>query len=320
MAEVAVSKPTVTRKGPFLNQRRREALTGYLFAAPWIFGFLALTLGPMIFSLYASFTVYDIAHPPKWVGLDNYRFIFNHDPDFRTALGNTIWYVVFKTPIVVVTALFLAILMNQKVPGIKYYRTIFYMPTIVTGVAAIFLWVWILSPTGLLNNAITFFHLPQTWQHDYFLDPHWSKPGLIIMGTWYIGAPMLILLAGLNGIPRHLYEAAMIDGAGILRRFWNVTLPMLSPTLFFIVLTNVIGAFQIFNSAFVISTSASGSSGKIGDPENSLLFYEVYLYGYFKQSLMGYASALAWILFVVILAITLFQLWLSKKWVYYESG
>ncbi|GAC1462975.1 MAG: sugar ABC transporter permease [Chloroflexota bacterium] len=317
MADLVVSKTQAVRRRTYSNQRRREALTGYLFAAPWIFGFLVLTLGPMIFSLYASFTVYDISSPPKWVGLNNYRFIFQHDPNFLTSLQNTIWYVIFKTPVVIFLSLALAMLMNQKVPGIKVFRTIFYMPTVVTGVAAIFLWVWILSPLGLLNNVLGFFHLTQP---QWFLDPKYAKPGLIIMGAWYIGTPMLILLAGLNGVPKHLYEAAKIDGAGAVRRFWNITIPMLSPTLFFIVLTNIIGAFQVFNSAFVISTSASGSGGQAGDPEKSLLFYEVYLYTQFTQNLIGYASALAWILFIVILAITLIQLWLSRKWVYYEAG
>ncbi|HLJ69146.1 MAG TPA: sugar ABC transporter permease [Chloroflexota bacterium] len=317
MAELAVPKTEAVRKRPFLNQRRREALTGYLFASPWLFGFLALTLGPMLFSLYVSFTSYDIANPPHWIGLQNYQFIFQHDSDFTKALGNTLWYVTFKTPVVIVTSLFLAILMNQKVPGIKYYRTIFYMPTVITGVAAIFLWVWLLSPFGLVNNILGALHLPQ---QEWFLNPQYAKTGMIIMGTWYIGAPMLILLAGLNSIPRHLYEAAMIDGAGILRRFWNITLPMLSPTLFFIILTNVIGAFQVFNSAYVISTTAGGAGAQPGDPEKSLLFYEVYLYKYFGLSQMGYASALAWILFIVVLAITATQLYLSRRWVYYEGG
>jgi len=317
VAELAVPKTEAVRKRPFLNQRRREALTGYLFASPWLFGFLALTLGPMLFSLYVSFTSYDIANPPHWIGLQNYQFIFQHDSDFTKALGNTLWYVTFKTPVVIVTSLFLAILMNQKVPGIKYYRTIFYMPTVITGVAAIFLWVWLLSPFGLVNNILGALHLPQ---QEWFLNPQYAKTGMIIMGTWYIGAPMLILLAGLNSIPRHLYEAAMIDGAGILRRFWNITLPMLSPTLFFIILTNVIGAFQVFNSAYVISTTAGGAGAQPGDPEKSLLFYEVYLYKYFGLSQMGYASALAWILFIVVLAITATQLYLSRRWVYYEGG
>jgi multiple sugar transport system permease protein len=315
LAQVALPQSGTARKDPFLTQRRREAITGFLFASPWIFGFLALTIGPMLFSLYASFTEYGITVGPDWVGLKNYDFILNHDPNFRISLGNTIWYVLFKTPSVIVVSLAIAILMNQNIPGVGIFRTIYYMPTIITGVAAIFLWMWILHPYGILNRGLGLLHLPQPI---WFLDPAWSKPGMIIMGLWYIGSPVLILLAGLTGIPRHLYEAAEVEGAGVLRKFWHITLPMLSPTLFFIIITNIIGAFQVFNSAFVISTS-SGAGNNPGDPEQSLLFYEVYLYTYFKNLEMGYACALAWLLFVIILAITAVQLWLSKKWVYYEA-
>lgn len=286
---------------------------GYIFAAPFLIGFVFLTLGPMLFSLYASFTEYDIVNAPKWVGWKNYDFIFHHDPDFLTALHNTIWYVVVKTPIAISVSLFVAILMNQKVPFIKIYRTIFYMPTVITGVAAIFLWIWVLSPYGILNKGLNLLHLQTP---AWFYDPSWSKPGLVIMSTWYIGSPMLILLAGLSGVPKHLYEAAEIDGAGMFRKFWNITLPMLSPTLFFLIITNIIGAFQVFNSAYVVSTTAGSQAG---DPQQSLLFYEVYLFTKFRSLEMGYASALAWILFIIILAITLIQLYLAKRWVHYDT-
>lgn len=311
-----MSPSGATQKRPLLrSQRRREAVTGYLFASPWIFGFLAITLGPMLFSLYASFTSYHITDTPQWLGAQNYQFILQHDPDFSTSLGNTVWYVIVKTPVVISLSLVIAVLMNQNVPGVKIFRTIYYMPTVITGVAAIFLWVWVLNPSGILNTALAYFHLAQP---NWFYDPAWSKPGLIVMGAWYIGSPVLLLLAGLTGIPRHLYEAAEIDGAGMLRKFWNVTIPMLSPTLFFLVLTNIIGAFQVFNSAYVISTSGNGNT-QPGDPQRSLLFYEVYLYNHFKVQEMGYTCAIAWILFVIVLAVTLFQLWLSRRWVYYES-
>jgi multiple sugar transport system permease protein len=173
----------------------------------------------------------------------------------------------------------------------------------------------VLNPTGILNRALGLFHI---YQPLWFFDPGWTKPGLVVMSVWYIGSPMLILLAGLNGIPKQLYEAADVEGAGVLRKFWSITLPMLSPTLFFIILTNIIGAFQVFNSAFVISTS-SGVGTAPGDPQQSLLFYEVYMYTKFKALDMGYACALAWILFVIIMAITAIQLYLSRRWVYYES-
>src|SRR5438105_3341697 len=169
--------PSAEPAQPFLTRQRREAITGYLFASPWIFGFLVLTLGPMLFSLYASFTDYSITGTTHWKGLFNYDFILRHDTDFPIALGNTFWYVLVKTPVVVIFALCIALLMNQKVPGVKVFRTIFYMPTIITGVAAIFLWVWVLNPSGILNTGLTKLgdNTPPLW----FYDPKWSKPGLV---------------------------------------------------------------------------------------------------------------------------------------------
>jgi multiple sugar transport system permease protein len=303
------------RKRPLVTRGRREAFFGMLFAAPWIFGFICLTLGPMLFSLYASFTTYDIVNPPKWVGLHNYNFMFHDDIFFSQALHNTLFYVIVKTPIILCLSLFFAILMNQRVPGLAIFRTIFYMPSVLTGVAAVFLFVWVLSPYGILNTGLRLLHLQTP---AWFYDPAWSKPGLIVMSMWYIGSPVLIMLAGLSGIPRSLYEAAEIDGAGLIRKFRSITLPMLSPTLFFLMITQVIGAFQVFNSAYIISTSVSPETNP-GAPQGSLLFYEVYLFWRFQHLQMGYASALAWVLFVIIMAVTLVQLWGARKWVHYES-
>ncbi len=314
MARLAASRPSRAEKKPFLTPRRREALTGYIFALPFIFGFLALTLGPMIFSLYASFTEYNIVNPPEWIGLGNYDFILRYDEEFRISLKNTIYYVILKTPLVISISLVLAMLMHIDLPGQRYFRTIYYLPTVLTGVAAIFLWVWVLNPEGLLNRGLGLLGISGP---NWFFDPAWSKPGLIVMGMWYIGSPILIFLAGLNGIPTQLYESAEIDGAGPLRKFWNITIPMLSPTIFFLVVTNIIGAFQVFNSAYVVSTTAHASAGA---PAQSLLFYEVYLYiRAFQHLEMGFASALAWILFAIVMVVTAIQLWLAKRWVYYES-
>lgn len=304
------------RKRGTFSRSRREAFWGIVFASPWLFGFLVLTLGPMIAALYFSFTEYDIVNfPPKWVGLQNYTFMFRDDPFFAKALSNTFIYVIIKTPIILTVSLLLAILMNQRVPGLGIFRTIFYMPSVLTGVAAVFLFVWLLSPYGLINNGLRLIHLQSP---AWFYDPKWSKPGLIIMSMWYVGSPMLIMLAGLSGIPRQLYEAAEIDGAGLLRKFRNITLPMLSPTIFFILITQLIGAFQVFNSAYIVSTSVQPEEVP-GAPQQSLLFYEVYLYYKFTKLQMGYASALAEVLFVIVLIVTLTQLWLARKWVYYES-
>lgn len=312
----------------FRSLKWREAMTGYMFVAPWVAGFLVFSLAPMALSLYASFSHYDIVHWPQFEGLNNYRYMLGSDGLFRTSLYNTFWYVIVKTPVVIVASLLLALLMAQEVPGIKFFRTIFYMPTVITGVAAIFLWVWVLWPTGLLNHGLAPIQSFVEWitlgrvkatEILWFFDPSWTKPALIIMGLWYIGGGALILLAGLTGIPRSLYEAADVEGAGPLRKFFSITIPMLSPTLFFILLTNIIGGFQVFNSAYVISTSA-GVGSNPGDPGQSLLFYEVYLYTEFIKLNMGYACALAWFLFVIIMIITAIQLYLSRHWVYYETG
>lgn len=319
MARAAASRARTTTGQPFLTPRRREALIGYLFASPWIIGFVCLTLGPMIFSLYVSFTQYHVIDTPRWIGLDNYSFIFRQDDDFRTSLGNTFYYVLIKTPLVISFSLLVAVLLNMPLPGRNLLRLIYYMPTVTTGVAATFLWVWLLNPTGIVNKGLGLFGIQGP---NWFYSPTWSKPALIFMGMWYIGSPVLILLAGLNGVPKALHEAAEVDGAGVWTRFWRITIPMLSPTLLFLVITNLIGAFQVFNSAFVASNVVKNGSAAPGDPEKSLLFYEIYLYhrafGNFSLD-MGFASALAWILFIIVLVITGAQLWLSKRWVYYES-
>ena len=300
---------------------RREALVGWLFALPWIVGFLLFTAGPMLFSLYTSFTDYNILRAPEWVGLDNYRNIFLNDGYFWKSLENTFWMVGVKTPIVIVLALAIAILLNLNLPGSSAARTIIYLPNVLSGVAAIFLWQWILAPNGLLNNGLALFGVRgPAW----FTDPDWTKPGLVVMGLWWIGGSVIIYLASLKGVPKSLYEAAEIDGASGWAKTRFITLPMLSPTTFFLVITSIIGTFQIFTTAFIIASSRGADVG-LGGPGQSLLFYVLYLYNraFGKVGVgglqMGYASALAWILFVIILLVTLIQLGLARRWVYYES-
>jgi multiple sugar transport system permease protein len=303
-----------TKRRAAFTHWRREALVGILFALPWMIHFLALTLGPMLFSLYASFTTYNIVSAPRWIGTANYRFIFTTDERFRLSLYNTLYYVVVRTPFVIVFSLIFAILLNNPIPGKRVFRTIFYLPTVITGVAAIFLWIWVLNPAGLLNRGLALVGIRGP---NWFYDPNWSKPGLIVMSMWYLGSPMLIFLAGLQDVPQHLYEAAEIDGAGTLSKFWSVTLPLLSPTIFFQIVTAIIGGFQVFNTAFVVSITAHTQPG---DPAQSLLFYAVYLYlRGFRQLQMGFASALAWILFVMVLVVTLIQVRLSERWVFYAG-
>lgn len=302
----------------WLRPAVREELTGWLFALPWIIGFLLFTVGPMLFSLYASFTQYNIINPPRWLGLENYRNLFFNDPFFYKALANTFWMVIVKTPIVMIVAMAIAMLLNMGLPAERTFRTIIYLPNVLSGVAAVFLWQWILNPRGLLNNALA---LAGIEGPGWFVDPLWTKPGMVVMGMWWIGGNVLIYLAGLKGIPKDLYEAAAIDGAQGWGQVRHITLPLLSPTIFFEIVTSIIGTFQIFTTAFILA----GKEAYLGGPGQSLLFYVLYLYnrafgkvgqGGFQ---MGYASAMAWILFIIILAITLFQLWVSRRWVYYET-
>jgi multiple sugar transport system permease protein len=301
-----------------LRPATKEAATGWLFALPWIIGFVLFTAGPMLFSGYASFTKYNIIASPKWLGFENYDRIFFHDPFFYKALSNTFWMVLVKTPLVIVVAVGLAMLLNTDVPGGKFFRTVIYLPNVLSGVAAIFLWQWILAPKGLFNNALSLFGITGP---GWFVDPNWTKPGMVVMGMWWIGGNVLILLAGLKGIPKELLEAAEMDGAVGLTRIWFVTIPLLTPTIFFQVVTSIIGTFQIFTTAFILA----GKDVALGGPGQSMLFYVLYLYnrafGKIGQGgfQMGYASALGWILFIIILAITIFQLRLAKRWVYYEA-
>lgn len=301
---------------------RGEAVTGWLFAAPWIVGFLVFTLGPMLFSLYTSFTEYNIIRAPEWIGLRNYEDIFLRDEFFWISLKNTFWMVAVSAPIQIVLALFIAVLLNMDLPGTRAFRTIIYLPTVLSGIAAIFLWEWILEPNGLLNNGLEALGINgPAW----FSDPDWTKPALVVMGLWWIGTDVIIYLSSLKGIDKTLYEAAEIDGASGWTKNWYITLPLLTPTTFFLMITNVIGTFQIFTTAYILTTNQPGIA-TLGGSEHSLLFYVLYLYKYaFGDSQvpgtsglsMGYASALAWILFLIILVITLIQLRLSKRWVHY---
>ncbi|HOM80993.1 MAG TPA: sugar ABC transporter permease, partial [Armatimonadota bacterium] len=255
-----------------------------------------------------SFCEYDVLHPVAWAGLDNYRAL-PRDPLFWKSLGNTL-FMVLGVPLGMAVSLGVAMLLNARVKGMAFYRTIYYLPAIVPAVASSILWIWVLNPQfGLVNVALQrLFGItgPQWLQSEL-----WSKPSILLMGLWGAGAGMIIWLAGLKGIPETLYEAAEIDGAGGWAAFRHVTIPMLSPYIFFNLIMGVIGTFQIFTQAYIMTG---------GGPVDSTLFYVYYLFNnafrYFK---MGYASALAWILFVIILALTLLQLRLGKRWVYYEG-
>ena len=287
---------------------RREFYAGYLFAGPWFLGFLVFGGGPIFFSLIMSFCEYDVLSPPKFVGLSNYVTMIGDDPLFYKSLWNTL-FMGMGIPLGMMVSLGIALLLNFEIKGMAVYRTFFYLPAIMPAVAASILWIWIFNPhEGILNALLEKVGVVgPAWLQNQ----HWSKPALILMGLWGAGGGMIVWLAGLKGIPKHLYEAAEIDGAGLLRKFWNVTLPMISPYILFNLVMGLIGTFQIFTQAYIMTR---------GGPVDSTLFYAFYLFNNaFRYMKMGYASALAWILFAIILVLTVIQLQLSKHWVHYES-
>jgi multiple sugar transport system permease protein len=301
----------------------RELGASMLFISPWVIGFICLVGGPIFFTILFSFTRYDVLSPAHWVGLANYRGLVS-DPLFYKSLANTA-FMILRVPLTMAASLALAMLLDRAIRGLSFYRTICYMPANVPIVAGALLWTWIFnSDSGIINSFIRWLYdtAPVAWlQHllgVHFVVPlwldsaNWSKPALIIMSIWSSGGGIIIWLAGLQSIPQQLYEAASIDGAGPWRRFWNVTIPMLSPYILFNSIIGVINALKIFDEAFVMTG---------GGPNNSTLFYAFGLFrNAFQYFRMGYASAMAWILFLIVLALTMAQLWLSKKWVHYDRS
>lgn len=311
----ADNTPRPKKKERMTPAARREATIFYLTVSPWIFGFLLFTVIPMGISLYLSFTNWKVLSPPQFIGLKNYVDMFTSDPDFYQSLKVTILYTITSVPLQMLVALFLAILLNEATHAVGFFRTAFYIPSIVASVASAVLWTWIFNPRfGPVNGLLRTLGMgtPQ-----WFNDPNYALSALVIMSTWGVGGQMLIFLAGLKGLPRGLYEAAEVDGANRLTRFLRITLPLLSPTIFFNLIMSMIGAFQTFDSAFVISTA---HAGQIGAPLKSTLFYLLHLYQEgFTYLNMGYASALAWVLFLVILSVTFVINRSSKKWVFYSG-
>lgn len=292
------------------RQERRRMRVGLLFAAPWLIGFVSFTLYPIFASFYYSLHVYTtFGQPMRWVGLANYAELLNRDKLFWVSLYNTAYMVFIGVPFHILLAILLALLLNLSLRGVAVYRTVFYVPTIVPVVATSVLWMWIFNPEyGLINAGLDLLGVRGP---GWLTSPALAKPALILMGSWTIGGTLVIFLAGLQGVPQQLYEAAMIDGAGPLMRVLNVTLPMLSPVIFFNLIMGVIGGFQIFTQAFIMTQ---------GGPLDSTLFYALYLYrNAFEYFKMPYASAMAWILFLVVSLATLTIFRTSSRYVYYEG-
>ena len=288
---------------------RQEEREFYLFISPWIIGFILFGAGPIIASAVISFTDWSLLSSPRWVGLENYERLFT-DRLFSVTVKNTFIYAIGSVSFGIIAGFLLALLLNQKVWGMALFRTIFYLPSVVAGIATALLWINIFHPDfGLINYTLAQFGIQGP---GWLQSTTWAMPALIMMSVWGAGGGMVIYLAGLQSIPEHLYEAAALDGAGPLRKFWHITVPMMSPVIFFNMIVGIISSLQAFVLILVMTN---------GGPANSTLVYGLYLYRTaFQYFEMGYASAMAWVLFIIIMLITALQFRLASRWVYYEGG
>lgn len=292
------------------RRRHRDNGWGYVFLSPWLAGFFLLTLGPMLASLYLSFTDFDLLTRPRWLGAANYVRMFTSDPKFLQSLKVTGIYVAVGVPLELAFALLVAVVLNRGLRGLDFYRSMYYLPSLFGGSVAIaVLWREVFGDSGLVNTLLG---LVGVHGAAWISDPSYSLYTLVVLQVWQFGAPMVIFLAGLRQIPQVYYDAAAVDGAGVFTRFFRITLPLLSPVLFFNLVLRIIHAFQAFASAFIIS-------GGSGGPSDSTLFYTLYLYQEgFVNFRMGYASALAWFLLVVVAGLTAVNFVFSRYWVHYE--
>ena len=298
----------ISGSGRLSPLQRREALNGYFAIMPWLLGFIIFIAGPMVYSLGLMFTKWDLLTPPVFNGFANFQRLAQ-DPTFFASLGNTVFYTALAVPLQLLVALCVALLLNTNIAGQNLYRAVIFLPSQIPIVATALLWFFIYSPTNGLANAIMGgLGLPQ---QRWLWDIHLVKPALIVMTVWMFGNAMIIFLAGLQDIPQQLYEAAEIDGAGAYRRLRHVTLPLLSPTIFFNLVIGIIGSFQVFIQVFIMTD---------GGPGTASMMYVLYLYRIgFEELNMGYAALLSWILFLIVLLITLVQFGVARRWVHYEG-
>jgi multiple sugar transport system permease protein len=294
---------------PKLKLRQREAILFYLCISPWLIGFVLFYLGPIIASFYFSLTEWDLLTSPKFVGVENYVRLFTRDALALKSFKVTLVYTLVYVPLDLIFGLSLALLLNQKLRGIGAFRTVYYLPSVLSGVAYVVMWMWMFNPQhGLINTLLSYAGIQGP---RWLLDPKWALSALIMMSLWGVGRSMIIFLAGLQDIPVVLYEVAEIDGANRWNKFWKVTLPLLTPSLLFNLIFGIILTFQTFTNAFVATN---------GGPLDSTLFYVLYLYRKaFEHLQMGYASAMAWVLFLIVLGCTLVIFLTSGKWVFYRS-
>jgi multiple sugar transport system permease protein len=314
-AEAAVETMSGTQATPLrkrrFSARQREALWFYVIISPWLIGLLLLLAGPMVYSVYLSFTDWNLFSPPQWVGLDNYVRLFTRDRTFGSALSNTFYYTLLYVPLNIVLSLAIAYLLNKRLPGMRFFRTVIYLPYVVPVVATTMVFRWVFAPSnGLLNGFLAIFGVTgPAW----LLDPAWVKIALVIMSLWGVGSSVVFLLAGMQGIPSEMYEAAAIDGAADHQRFFRITLPMLSPIIFFNMIMSIIASLQTFTQIYILNADPN-------TPSNAIVMIIPYLFdNAFRFNKMGYASAIAWVLFIIIFVFTLLVIRSSSAWVFYES-
>ena len=294
------------------KHQSRENVYGYLFILPWIIGMLCFTLGPMVFSFITSFADYNMLKI-DFIGTGNYTFMLTKDPLFWKSFKNTLVYALMNIPLVTVGGVIVAVILNKSIFGLRTFRTIYYLPSIMVGVGTYFLWMLLLDPAnGMVNTILGFIGIKgPAW----LTDPNWTKPAIVLMHLWGLGGQMLLYLARLQSIPQDYYEAAALDGATGFKKFTKITVPLLSPIIFYNLTIGIIGAFQVFQEGYIFSGDGSGK------PAGSLLFYNLHVWHQaFKNYDTGYANAMCWFLFVLIMILTLINQKVSKKWVYYEGG
>lgn len=293
-----------------------DTRAGLAFASPWLIGLCIFGIYPIIASLYYSLCRYNILKPPQFIGLENYQLLLD-DRLFWKSLYNTIWLTAIGLPLQLMAALGAAMLLNARVRGQSFFRTCFYLPSLVPAVATAIVWLWIFNPElGILNTALGWLGISGP---GWMTDPNWSKPALVLVGIWGMGGTMIIFLAGLQQVPKALYEAALVDGAGAWQRFRNVTIPILSPVIFFNLVMGIIGSFQYFTHVYVMTAGLAGGARGVGGPEASTLVYPLYLYqNAFLYFRMGYASAMAWILFIIV-GFLVWVVFKTSGWVHYEE-
>jgi len=304
----AIQPVSSQRRRGLSAAQRRDLRDGILFTSPFIVGVLFLWIGPMFYSLYLVTQDWNLITPPEFVGFRNFQRLWE-DPLFSKSLVNTAYLTFLGVPLQLAVAFALALLLNQNLRGLSIYRTVYYLPSITPAVAFVIVWIQIFNPEfGILNNFLGWFGIaPIKW----LFDPTWTKPAFILMSLWLTGFQMVVFLAGLQGVPKELSEAASIDGANAWLRFWNVTIPIISPVIFFNLIIGIIGSFQVFTTAFIMTK---------GGPQDSTLFMVLYIYrNAFEYFKMGYAATLSWVLFLIIMAFTGIQFFFANRWVHYEG-